>query len=103
MGTRAGPHQNTTSHMTPQLAVDLLKQLVERIFMVASPLLLTAMITGLVVSLIQTITSLQEQTLSFVPKALTVLGVLLLIMPWAMQTIMDYAVGVITMMGQVSR
>ena len=89
--------------MTPQLAVDLLKQLVERIFMVASPLLLTAMITGLVVSLIQTITSLQEQTLSFVPKALTVLGVLLLIMPWAMQTIMDYAVGVITMMGQVSR
>jgi flagellar biosynthetic protein FliQ len=89
--------------MTPQLAVDLLKQLVERIFLVASPLLLTAMVTGLVVSLIQTITSLQEQTLSFVPKALTVLGVLLLIMPWAMQTIMDYAVGVITMMGQVSR
>ncbi|MFZ9856450.1 MAG: flagellar biosynthetic protein FliQ [Limisphaerales bacterium] len=89
--------------MTPQLAVDLLKQLVERIFLVASPLLVTAMITGLVVSLIQTITSLQEQTLSFVPKALTVLGVLLLIMPWAMQTIMDYAVGVITMMGQVSR
>jgi flagellar biosynthesis protein FliQ len=89
--------------MTPQLAVDLLKQLVERIFLVASPLLVTAMITGLVVSLIQTITSLQEQTLSFVPKALTVLGVLLLIMPWAMQTIMDYAVGVITMMGQVPR
>ncbi|MFM7215738.1 MAG: flagellar biosynthetic protein FliQ [Verrucomicrobiota bacterium] len=89
--------------MTPQLAVDLLKQLVERIFMVASPLLLTAMVTGLIVSLVQTITSLQEQTLSFVPKALTVLGVLLLIMPWAMQTIMDYAVGVITMMGQVSR
>lgn len=89
--------------MTPQLAVDLLKQLVERIFMVASPLLFTAMVTGLIVSLVQTITSLQEQTLSFVPKALTVLGVLLLIMPWAMQTIMDYAVGVITMMGQVSR
>lgn len=89
--------------MTPQLAVDLLKQLVERIFIVASPLLLTAMVTGLIVSLVQTITSLQEQTLSFVPKALTVLGVLLLIMPWAMQTIMDYAVGVITMMGQVSR
>ena len=89
--------------MTPQLAVDLLKQLVERIFLVASPLLLTAMVTGLVISLVQTITSLQEQTLSFVPKALTVLGVLLLVMPWAMQTIMDYAVGVITMMGQVSR
>ena len=88
--------------MTPQLAVDLLKQLVERIFIVASPLLLTAMITGLIISLIQTVTSLQEQTLSFVPKALTVLGVLLLIMPWAMQTIMDYAVGVITMMGQVT-
>ena len=54
-------------------------------------------------SLIQTITSLQEQTLSFVPKALIVLGVLLLIMPWAMQMIMDYTVGVITMMGQISR
>ncbi|MFM8878386.1 MAG: flagellar biosynthetic protein FliQ [Verrucomicrobiota bacterium] len=89
--------------MTPQLAVDLLKQLVERIFMVSAPLLITAMVTGLIVSLIQTITSLQEQTLSFVPKALIVLGVLLLIMPWAMQMIMDYTVGVITMMGQISR
>jgi len=89
--------------MTPQLAVDILKQFVERIFMVASPLLLTAMVTGLIVSLVQTITSLQEQTLSFVPKALTVLGVLLLITPWAMQTIMDYTIGIITMMGQVSR
>jgi flagellar biosynthetic protein FliQ len=85
--------------MTPELAVDLLKQLVERIFIVASPLLLTAMITGLIVSLIQTITSLQEQTLSFVPKALTVLGVL----PWALQIVMDYTTGVIGLMGRINR
>ena len=89
--------------MTPELAVDLLKQLVERIFIVASPLLLTAMITGLIVSLIQTITSLQEQTLSFVPKALTVLVVLLMILPWALQIVMDYTTGVIGLMGRINR
>jgi flagellar biosynthetic protein FliQ len=89
--------------MTPELAVDLLKQLVERIFIVASPLLLTAMVTGLIVSLIQTVTSLQEQTLSFVPKALTVLGVLLVILPWALQIVMDYTIGVIGLMGRINR
>ena len=89
--------------MTPELAVDLLKQLVERIFVVASPLLLTAMVTGLIVSLIQTVTSLQEQTLSFVPTAVTVLGVLLMIMPWALQIVMDYTSGVIGLMGRINR
>jgi flagellar biosynthetic protein FliQ len=55
------------------------------------------------VSLIQTVTSLQEQTLSFVPKALTVLGVLLMILPWALQIVMDYTTGVIGLMGRINR
>jgi flagellar biosynthesis protein FliQ len=89
--------------MTPEVAIDILKQLVERIFLVASPLLLTAMVVGLIVSLVQTITSVQEQTLTFVPKALAVLGVLILILPWILRTVLDYTSGVINLMPQMVR
>ena len=89
--------------MTPEVAVDIIKQLVERIFMVAAPLLLTAMLVGLLVSLLQTVTSIQEQTLTFVPKALAVLGVLILILPWILRTVLDYSAGVINMMPQMAR
>ena len=89
--------------MTPEVAIDIIKQLVERIFMVSAPLLLTAMLVGLLVSLVQTVTSIQEQTLTFVPNALAVLGVLILILPWILRTVLDYTAGVINLMPQMAR
>jgi flagellar biosynthetic protein FliQ len=48
------------------------------------------MTVGLMVSLFQAVTSLQEQTLTFVPKALAVAMLLFFIMPWIVRTLMDY-------------
>jgi flagellar biosynthetic protein FliQ len=53
---------------------------------------------GLTVSLFQAVTSLQEQTLTFVPKALAVSALLFLIMPWMVRTVMDYTVEIIEKM-----
>ena len=55
--------------MTVELAVEIYRNMISTAALIAAPVLLTAMGVGLVVSLIQTLTSLQEQTLTFVPKA----------------------------------
>ena len=63
--------------MTPEFAVELLKQTMFKAVTLASPVLVTAMLIGLSVSLFQAVTSISEQTLTFVPKAM---GIVLLLM-----------------------
>ena len=71
-----------------------MKGLMAHIMMLATPLLLMGMTVGLMVSLFQAVTSLQEQTLPFVPKALAVSALLFFIMPWMVRTLMDYTKGI---------
>ena len=68
--------------MTIDQSIDVVKSLMMLCLQVALPFLLSAMIIGLFISFFQAITSLQEQTLTFVPKILAMLGVLLLLGPW---------------------
>ena len=76
--------------MSPDYVVELMKGLMAHIMMIALPLLVTGLTVGLMVSLFQAVTSLQEQTLTFVPKALAVSTLLFFIMPWIVRTLMDY-------------
>lgn len=89
--------------MTPEAAVDVLKHLVQTILEVALPLLLASMVVGLLVSLVQTVTSLHEQTLTFVPKALAVLGVFLVALPWIARKVIDYTEGILSLLPTVNR
>ncbi|MGY8650120.1 MAG: flagellar biosynthesis protein FliQ [Verrucomicrobiia bacterium] len=84
--------------MNPDYTVEILKGLMTHVLMIAGPLLLTGLCVGLTVSLFQAVTSLQEQTLTFVPKALAVSALLFLIMPWMVRTVMDYTVEIIEKM-----
>lgn len=79
--------------MSPDFMVELLRKLLTQAVVVAAPFLVTALLVGLVVSLFQTITSIQEQTLSFVPKALAVVALLFVILPWLIRTLMDFTIG----------
>ena len=67
----------------------------------AAPILLTAMVIGLAVSLFQTVTSIHEQTLTFVPKALAVVGILLLLLPWIVRSLMEFTTAVIQKIPQM--
>ena len=67
---------------------------------VSLPFLLSAMIIGLLVSFFQAITSLQEQTLTFVPKALVVVVVVFILFPWLINTMMDYTAETFNRMSQ---
>ena len=88
--------------MNPEFAVELLKTVIFESMLLAAPFLGAAMIVGLVVSLFQAVTSINEQTLSFVPKALSVLGVLLLMMPWLIRQLVGFTTAIIEKIPQMS-
>jgi flagellar biosynthetic protein FliQ len=76
-------------------AVDLLRHAVTLALLTAAPLLLTALVVGVVVSLIQAVTQLQEQTLTFIPKLL-VLGMMFVItLPWILSQLIEYLAGIL--------
>ncbi|KPJ95505.1 MAG: flagellar biosynthetic protein FliQ, partial [Gemmatimonas sp. SG8_17] len=76
--------------MTPTLAIEFIRNAIQVCLLVAGPLLFTALVVGVVVSLVQAITQLQEQTLTFIPKLLAVGLVLLISLPWLMMTLTEF-------------
>jgi flagellar biosynthesis protein FliQ len=78
--------------MTSALALELVRRAVMLCLLVGGPLLLTALVIGVVVSLFQAVTQLQEQTLSFIPKLIGVGLVLVLSLPWMMRQLIEYLV-----------
>lgn len=69
-----------------------------QLLVVSAPALIIAMVTGLVISIFQATTSIQEQTLTFVPKIAAILISLLFFGPWMMQMLVQYT---ITLMNQI--
>ncbi len=76
--------------MTVEFVVEIYRETLRTAALVAAPILGTAMIVGLVVSLIQTLTSLQEQTLTFVPKVVAIGCVVGIGMPWFLDHLMTF-------------
>lgn len=76
--------------MTPELAVDLIKGLMLTALTLAAPILGIGMMVGLAVSLFQAVTSIHEQTLAFVPKAVAIVAAFILLMPWMMQMAIEF-------------
>ena len=76
--------------MSPALAVELLHRAVVVCLLVSAPLLLTSLLVGVVVSLVQALTQIQEQTLTFIPKLVAVAVVMMLSLPWMMGQLIDY-------------
>lgn len=89
--------------MTPEFAVEMLKNTVFEAVKLATPILLAAMVIGLAVSLFQAVTSIHEQTLSFVPKALGIVGVVVVLLPWMVRTAMQFTTLVIERLPQMVR
>ena len=71
--------------------VDLARSTLTTALMIVTPALLVGMSVGLVMSLFQTITSLQEQTLAMVPKILAVVTTILILTPWILNTLRTFA------------
>lgn len=77
--------------MTVDTAVELCRNAVMLTLAVSLPVMLAAMAIGLLISIGQAVTQLQEQTLTFVPKLVTMVLVLLYTLPWALTLLVEYA------------
>ena len=87
--------------MNAEFAIELLKNMMLQALMLSAPFLITAMVVGLAVSLFQAVTSINEQTLTFVPKSLAVVGVLLLMLPWMVRSTVEFTTAIIQKMPQM--
>ena len=76
--------------MTPTAVIDLGRQAVEVTLMVSAPLFLAALVTGLLVSIFQAATQINEMTLTFVPKVVSIFLTLVVAGPWMITTITDF-------------
>lgn len=83
--------------------VTLLRGGVMQIFILAAPILFSALIVGLIVAIFQATTSIQEQTLTFVPKILTILGMLAFLGPWMFVSMREYTIQIFKMIPQLVR
>ena len=76
--------------MTPEAVITIGQQAIEMTLMISAPLLLSALAIGLVVSIFQAATQINEMTLSFIPKLLGIFVMLILAGPWMVNTMVDY-------------
>ena len=76
--------------MSHQLVVDLARNAIMLALLVAGPMLVVALGVGLIISVIQAVTQIQEQTLAFVPKLVAVAATFLLALPWTLQLLIKY-------------
>jgi flagellar biosynthetic protein FliQ len=89
--------------MTMQQVIDLGQRALQLVVMLSAPVLLAGMVTGLAVSLFQAVTSIQEATLTFVPKLLAVFVALVLCMPWMTDLVVRFAADLFGNLGQYAR
>ncbi|MDP1530428.1 flagellar biosynthesis protein FliQ [Rhodoferax sp.] len=76
--------------MTPEAVMTLGYEAMKLSLMLAAPLLLMALATGLLISLFQAATQINEMTLSFIPKLLAVFATLVIAGPWMLESTLDY-------------
>lgn len=76
--------------MSETFVVSIGKQAIITALTVAAPVLIISMVVGLLISLFQAVTQIQEQTLTFVPKMLAILAVFIILGPWMLQTLVQF-------------
>ncbi len=85
--------------MTPEMAIDIFKNVITFSLYVVAPFLTVMLVVGLITSLLQSVTSIQEQTLTFAPKLIALALLCIALGPWLMRSMMDFAIRVIGQMG----
>ncbi|MFZ5495086.1 MAG: flagellar biosynthetic protein FliQ [Verrucomicrobiota bacterium] len=84
--------------MNPEIAIDLFKSTVMFALYIVAPFLVVVMVVGLVSSLLQSVTSLQEPTLTFAPKLIALAGLALLLTPWLLRSLSEFTISILNRM-----
>jgi len=76
--------------MNDALIISLIQNALSTLMWICAPMMIAAIVIGVVVSLIQTLTSIQDQTFSFAPRVIVIFGVFLFIFPWIMRILITF-------------
>ncbi len=89
--------------MTEETVLQLGINAIQTMVFLAGPVLVVAMVVGIVISILQAITQINEQTLTFVPKMVAVILTLIVMGPWMLRVMQEYAIGVFGGAGEILR
>ena len=89
--------------MNMEQSLEMLRVLITTSLLVVSPILLVSLVVGVAVSLLQSVTSIQEATLSFVPKLIGIALVIVLVAPWMLRTLMQLTTSFLTRLPEMVR
>lgn len=89
--------------MSENIIIDIARDTIFLIIKVAAPILIVSLVVGLIVSILQTVTSIQEQTLTFVPKLIAILLVVMIFGNWMLTSIREFMVQLFTNFGYYIR
>jgi flagellar biosynthesis protein FliQ len=84
-------------------AVDIARRAIEVAIMISLPLLGSALVVGLLVSIMQAVTQVNEMTLTFVPKLFVIGLVVMMLVPWILTVLTEFSAEVFTMLGDAPR
>ncbi len=76
--------------MYDDATIDLIRQALIITLKISAPILAAGIVVGLIISIFQSVTSIQDQTLSFVPKIISMVMVIVILTPWIVQRLLDY-------------
>ena len=88
--------------MTQRMAIDITREALVMTILISSPMLAIGLIVGLVISVVQTTTSIQEQTLTFVPKLFAILFSVAAFGPWMIRLMNEYVIRLLTDLSKVA-
>ena len=89
--------------MTEQEVIDISARTIWTAVEVAAPALLATMVIGLIVSIIQAATQINEQTLSFIPKVIAMTAATVIAGPWILRTVLVYTTNILASLSQITR
>ncbi|MCD6319836.1 MAG: flagellar biosynthesis protein FliQ [Candidatus Desulfofervidaceae bacterium] len=82
--------------MTPEFVLGIAQQTLKITLLVSAPMLIAGLVAGVLVSIFQAVTQIQEMTLTFVPKILAVITAVLFFAPWMLRLMMDFTTKIFT-------
>lgn len=89
--------------MENDFVVEVVNQAIKVTLMLSAPMLIGALIVGVLVSIFQAVTQINEQTLSFIPKILVIIATLVIFSPWMMETMVTYTQDLFTSIPELIR
>jgi flagellar biosynthetic protein FliQ len=89
--------------MNPATVIDIGQQALFVTMIVSGPMLIAGLAVGLIIGIFQAVTQIHEMTLTFIPKILAMIGVMMILMPWMLMKLVDYTIGLFNQIPTIMR